>query len=39
LYNTLIEFLVAMKLVKLIKICFKEMYSNIHIGKYVSDKI
>jgi hypothetical protein len=37
LYNILTEFGVAMKLVRLIKICLKETYSKVHIGKHLSD--
>jgi hypothetical protein len=37
LYNILIEFGVPMKLVKLIKLCLKETYSKVHIGKHLSD--
>jgi hypothetical protein len=36
-YNTLIEFGVSMKLVRLIKMCLNERYSKIHINKYLSD--
>jgi hypothetical protein len=35
--NILIEFEVPMKLVKLIKMCLNETYSNVHIGKHMSD--
>jgi sorting nexin-29 len=37
LYNILIEFGVPMKLVRLINICLNEMYSSVHIVKYLSD--
>jgi hypothetical protein len=37
LYNILIEFGVCMKLVRLIKMCLNETYSELHIGKYLSD--
>jgi hypothetical protein len=37
LYNILIEFGVPMKLVRLIKMCLKETYSKVRIGKYFSD--
>jgi hypothetical protein len=37
LYNILIEFGVPMKLVRLIKICLNETYSNVRIGKHLSD--
>jgi hypothetical protein len=37
LYNIPIEFGVAMKQVRLIKMCLNETYSNVCIGKYLSD--
>jgi hypothetical protein len=37
LYNILTETGVPIKLVKLIKICLKEMYSEVRIGKLLSD--
>jgi hypothetical protein len=37
LYNILIEFGVPMKLVMLIKMCLNETYSNVRIGKHLSD--
>jgi len=37
LYNFLIEFDVAMKLVRLIKMCLNETYSRFQVGKHVSD--
>jgi hypothetical protein len=37
LYNILIEFGVRMKLVRLIKMCQNEMYSEVRIGKHLSD--
>jgi hypothetical protein len=37
LYNILIEFLVPMKLVRLIKMCLNETYSKVRIGKHLSD--
>jgi hypothetical protein len=37
LYNILIEFGVPTKLVRLIKICLNETYSNVHIGKHLPD--
>jgi hypothetical protein len=36
LYNILIEFGVTMKLVRLIKMCLKDMYSKVHRGKHLS---
>jgi hypothetical protein len=38
LYNILIEFVVTMKIVRLIKICLNETYSKVRrpIGKYLS---
>jgi hypothetical protein len=37
LYNILIEFGVPMKLVRLIKMCLNETYSEARIVKYLSD--
>jgi hypothetical protein len=37
LYNILIEFGIAMKLVRLIKICLNETYRKVCIGKHLSD--
>jgi hypothetical protein len=37
LYNILIEFGVPMKLDRLIKMCLNETYSNVRIGKHLSD--
>jgi hypothetical protein len=37
LYNILIEFVVPMKLVRLIKMSLNETYSTVHIGKHLSD--
>jgi hypothetical protein len=37
LYNTLIEFGVSMKLVRLIKMCLNETHNKIRIGKHLSD--
>jgi hypothetical protein len=37
LYNILTEFGIAMKLVRLIKMCFKQTYSKFHIHKNLSD--
>jgi hypothetical protein len=38
LCNTLIEFGIPKKLVRLIKMCLNESYSNVRIGKLLSDK-
>jgi len=37
LYNFLIEFRVAMKLVRLFKMCLSETYNRVGVGKHVSD--
>jgi len=37
LYNILIEFLIPMKLVRLIKMCLRETYSRVQVGKHLSD--
>jgi hypothetical protein len=37
LYNILIEFGIAMKLVRLIKMCLSETYSRVRVGKHLSD--
>jgi hypothetical protein len=37
LYNILIEFLIPLKLVRLIKMHLNETYSKVHIGKDLSD--
>ena len=37
LYNTIIEFGIPMKLVRLIKMCLTEMYSRVQVGKNLSD--
>jgi hypothetical protein len=37
LYNSMIEFGVPMKLVRVIKMCLNETYSKVRIGKYLSD--
>jgi hypothetical protein len=37
LYNILIEFGIPMKLVRLIKMCLNETYSEVRIGKHLSD--
>jgi hypothetical protein len=39
LYNILIEFEVPIKLVRLIKMCLNETYSNVCIGKHLSDSV
>jgi hypothetical protein len=38
LYNIPIEFGVPMKLVRLIRMCFNETYSKVHIGKLLSER-
>jgi hypothetical protein len=37
LHNILIEFEVPMKLVRLVKMCFSEIYAKVCIGKHFSD--
>ena len=37
LYNILIKFGIAMKLVRLIKLCLNEIYSRVRVGKCLSD--
>jgi hypothetical protein len=37
LYTILIEFRIRMKLVRLIKMCLNETYSNVRIGKHLSE--
>jgi hypothetical protein len=37
LYNILIEFVVPLKLVRLIKMCLNETYSRVWVGKHLSD--
>ena len=37
LYNILIEFGIAMKLIRLIKMCLNETYSRVRLGKHLSD--
>jgi len=37
LYNILIEFVIPMKLVRLIKMYLTEMYSRVRVGKNLSD--
>jgi hypothetical protein len=39
LYNTLIDFVIPMKLAKLIKMCSNETCSEFQIGKHLSDTI
>jgi hypothetical protein len=34
LYNILVEFCIPKKLIRLIKICLSETYSNVRIGKF-----
>jgi hypothetical protein len=36
LYNILAEFGIAIKLIRLIKMCLNETYSKVHIGKHLS---
>jgi hypothetical protein len=38
LYNILLEFGIPKKLVRIIKMCLNETYSNVRIGKLLSDK-
>ena len=37
MYNILIEFDIPIKLVRLIKMCLKETYSRVWVGKHLSD--
>jgi hypothetical protein len=37
LYNILIEFVIPMKLVRLIRMCLNETYSRVRVGKNLSD--
>jgi hypothetical protein len=37
LYNILIQFGIPVKLVRLIKICLKETYSRVRVGKHLCD--
>jgi hypothetical protein len=37
LYSILIEFGVPLKLLRLIEMCLNEMYSKVHVGKYLPD--
>jgi len=39
LYNILIEFGIAMKLIQLIKMCLTETYSRVRVGKHLSDML
>jgi hypothetical protein len=39
LYNILIDFGVAMKLARVVKICLNETYSKGRIGEYLSDTL
>jgi hypothetical protein len=39
LYNILTAFGIAMKLVRLIKLCLNETYSEVHISKNLSDAL
>ena len=38
LYNILAEFVIPLKLVRLIKMCLNETYSRVRVGKNLSDK-
>jgi hypothetical protein len=38
LYSVLLEFGVLKKLVRLIKMCLNETCSEVHVGKFLSDK-
>jgi len=38
LYNILIEFGIPMNMVRLIKMCLKETYSRIRVGKRFSER-
>jgi hypothetical protein len=37
LYNILIEFVIPMKLIRLVKVCLAETYSRVRLGKNLSD--
>jgi hypothetical protein len=37
LYNILLEFGIPKKLVRLMKMCLNEIYSKVHVGKFLSD--
>jgi len=39
MYNILIEFGIAMKVVRLIKMCLTEKYSRVQVGKNLSDML
>jgi hypothetical protein len=39
LYNSIIDFGISMKPVRWIKMCWSETYSNVRIGKHLSDTI
>lgn len=39
MYNSLIDFGISMKLDRWIKMCWNETYSNVRIGKLLSDII
>jgi hypothetical protein len=39
LYNIIFEFGVPVKLVRLTKMCLKETYSRVQVGKYLSDML
>jgi hypothetical protein len=39
LYNILNEFIIPMKQVRLIKMCFNKAYSKLHIGKHMTDAL
>jgi len=38
MYNILIEFVIPMKLVRLIKLCVNETYISVEVGKHLSDR-
>ena len=37
MYNSLMEFGITMKLASLIKMCLRETYSRVRVGKHLSD--
>jgi hypothetical protein len=39
LYKILIEVVIAMKLIRLIKMCLNETYSRVQVGKHLSDML